>query len=548
MHIKYAAQLANHLKSKIFCEGENGMELFPLTLPKSNICMETALYYRSSRPVQYDEHMGQIIFDKKTTLTFDTYFNCFSYQKYLQYTGAHVLEVHLQLQGEVQLRLMKAELSGKKVQRTVLLTQTVMHQTMDAAVLLYDFGKESGNGILYLELTALSKTVVFGGGFYASPMAESELQPVKIAAVICTYKREDYVQRNLRHLRETVLAQPQAEIARHMEVFVVDNGQTLQRDKVESLGIRLFPNKNLGGSGGFTRGIIEALRRREEFSHVLLMDDDILLESNVLVKTIRFLQIVRPEHQDLAIGGSMLRLDDMAVQHEAGGKWTGRKIVNLNKGFNLCNVSDLLKNELDNHPDYNAWWYACLPLCLIDENNLPLPLFVREDDVEYGIRLFHKWLLLNGIGVWHEPFDKKDNFMMDYYNVRNQMILNAIHCPKNYLYQNIYILVRFVGKALLRHHGNLVDIAFKGINDFLQGFDFIKESDEEQVQQELRVCYNELEKKEKKLPIYYWLYAGVKFLFTCGRSLIHYSKVVKQYQNRKTEIMSLEYWNEKYKG
>lgn len=101
----------------------------------------------------------------------------------------------------------------------------------------------------------------------------------------------------------------------------------------------------MGGSGGFTRGIIEALRRKEEFSHVLLMDDDILLESNVLVKTVRFLQIVRSEHQDLAIGGSMLRLDDMAVQHEAGGKWTGRKIVNLNKGFNLCNVSDLLKNE-----------------------------------------------------------------------------------------------------------------------------------------------------------------------------------------------------------
>ena len=119
MHIKYAAQLIYYLKSKIFCEGENGMELFPLTLPKSNICMETALYYRSSRPVQYDEHMGQIIFGKKTTLTFDTYFNCFSYQKYLQYTGTHVLEVHLQLQGEVQLRLMKAELSGKKVQRTV---------------------------------------------------------------------------------------------------------------------------------------------------------------------------------------------------------------------------------------------------------------------------------------------------------------------------------------------------------------------------------------------------------------------------------------------
>lgn len=467
MHIKYAAQLANHLKSKIFCEGENGMELFPLTLPKSNICMETALYYRSSHPVQYDEHMGQIIFDKKTTLTFDTYFNCFSYQKYLQYTGAHVLEVHLQLQGEVQLRLMKAELSGKKVQRTVLLTQTVMHQTMDVAVLLYDFGKESGNGILYLELTALSKTVVFGGGFYASPMAESELQPVKIAAVICTYKREDYVQRNLRHLRETVLAQPQAEIARHLEVFVVDNGQTLRRDEVESLGIRLFPNKNLGGSGGFARGIIEALRRREEFSHVLLMDDDILLESNVLVKTIRFLQIVRSEHQDLAIGGSMLRLDDMAVQHEAGGKWTGLTVKSVHPNVDLGLLKGILENELQEiKPDFCGWWYCCIPLRNIADDNLPLPLFIKIDDIEYGLRNTPKLLFLTGLGVWHEPFVKKEKAYLDYYNVRNKLILNNIYNIKWGVHKSMFLLAYYLGKNLLNEDYNMVDFPLQGWKDF----------------------------------------------------------------------------------
>lgn len=196
---------------------------------------------------------------------------------------------------------MKAELSGKKVQRTVLLTQTVMHQTMDVAVLLYDFGKESGNGNSLSGTDSIVQNGCIWRRFLCQPDGGKRIAAGKNRAVICTYKREDYVQRNLRHLRETVLAQPQAEIARHLEVFVVDNGQTLRRDEVESLGIRLFPNKNLGGSGGFARGIIEALRRREEFSHVLLMDDDILLESNVLVKTIRFLQIVRSEHQDLAI-------------------------------------------------------------------------------------------------------------------------------------------------------------------------------------------------------------------------------------------------------
>ncbi|MFR6291593.1 MAG: glycosyltransferase family 2 protein [Peptococcaceae bacterium] len=391
----------------------------------------------------------------------------------------------------------------------------------------------------------MSKTVVFGGGFYASPMAESELQPVKIAAVICTYKREDYVQRNLRHLRETVLAQPQAEIARHLEVFVVDNGQTLQRDEVESPGIRLFPNKNLGGSGGFTRGIIEALRRREEFNHVLLMDDDILLESSVLVKTIRFLQIVRSEHQDLAIGGSMLRLDDMAVQHEAGGKWTGRKIINLNKGFDLCNVSDLLKNEIDNRPDYNAWWYACLPLCLIDENNLPLPLFVREDDVEYGFRLFRKWLLLNGVGVWHPSFDKKNNPIMEYYNTRNQLILNAIHYPNNPIYKNLYILLRFSGKCLLKHNGQMIQIPFKGFEDYLKGPVWLKQQDSLRLHQALVSYQKELETKGKKTLLFYWVMAGIWFGKSCIRLLLQYPKVVEQYQSQLKVLTSIDFWCEK---
>ena len=280
------------------------MELFPITLPKSNICTETELYYRSSEPVQYEEKSGQLRLQEKAVLTLDTYFNCFSYQKYLQYTSARVLEVHLKMQGKARLRLMKAEQKGKKVQRTVLLTQQVRRERLEAVTLLYDFSQEAGNGFLYLEVTALSQEVVLEPGYYGSPIPTEQTNPTKLAAVICTYKREDYVKRNLQHLNQSIFVQPEQEIAEHLEVFVVDNGKTLNQEEIETKQIRLFPNKNCGGSGGFTRGIIEALRRKEEFSHVLLMDDDILLESNVLIKTIRFLQILRPEHQDLAIGGT----------------------------------------------------------------------------------------------------------------------------------------------------------------------------------------------------------------------------------------------------
>ena len=189
------------------------MELFPITLPKSNICTETELYYRSSEPVQYEEKSGQLRLQEKAVLTLDTYFNCFSYQKYLQYTSARVLEVHLKMQGKARLRLMKAEQKGKKVQRTVLLTQQVRRERLEAVTLLYDFSQEAGNGFLYLEVTALSQEVVLEPGYYGSPIPTEQTNPTKLAAVICTYKREDYVKRNLQHLNQSIFVQPEQEVS-----------------------------------------------------------------------------------------------------------------------------------------------------------------------------------------------------------------------------------------------------------------------------------------------------------------------------------------------
>ena len=36
---------------------------------------------------------------------------------------------------------------------------------------------------------------------------------------------------------------------------------------------------------------------------------------------------------------------------------------------------------------YNGWWFFAFPLAAVDRVGLPLPLFIRGDDVEYGLRL-----------------------------------------------------------------------------------------------------------------------------------------------------------------
>ena len=69
--------------------------------------------------------------------------------------------------------------------------------------------------------------------------------------------------------------------------------------------VHLVPNRNCGGAGGFTRGMIEALKD-PGFTHVILMDDDIVLNPEVLTKTMLFLSSVKKEWQDAPLGGSLI--------------------------------------------------------------------------------------------------------------------------------------------------------------------------------------------------------------------------------------------------
>lgn len=518
------------------------MQLFPITLPKQHICNETALYYRASDPVTYDETAGTITMRKNTVLSLDTYFNCFSYSKYLQYTHAKILQIHMQIQGDVQLRIMKAELQNGTIYRSEKLSQIVQHTQMSETVLQYDFSTETGNGILYVEAKALSEHAVIQFGAYTSPISAEYTNHTKLAAVICTYKREDYVKRNLQHLADTILAD--TELQNHIEVLVIDNGKTLSKDEVEQANIHLYPNKNCGGSGGFTRGIIEALNRKDEFSHVLLMDDDILLESNVLVKTIRFLQIVRPEHADLALGGSMLRLDDMTVQHEAGGRWTGIRIQHGNHNLVVTEVESLLQNEALPSPQYNAWWYCCMPLCLIDENNLPLPFFIKVDDIEYGMRVITKLLVMNGVGIWHEPFENKRAPQLDYYDVRNKLVVNTLYEDKYLLLKNMFLVMRYMGKNMLKGSPEMAVFAAKGCEDYLQGITHFKQIDLEQRHKQIGAEYRLCQNKQHG-NMYYWLLDAVQYMSLAISLIANTGKLRKTYNECVNEITCIDYWNKK---
>ena len=118
-----------------------------------------------------------------------------------------------------------------------------------------------------------------------------------------------------------------------------------------------------------------------------------------------------------------------ASRWKSGAAWNGGALNSLKHGLDMRLLDSCLYNEYEEYTEFNAWWYCCFPLKVVREDNLPLPIFIRGDDLEYGLRNMKTLILLNGICVWHEPFENKYSSYLEYYIVRNQLIDNVVSLP-----------------------------------------------------------------------------------------------------------------------
>jgi GT2 family glycosyltransferase len=471
------------------------MRLFNYRWPKAGICQEQELYYRIA---SYGEGgacasaegipRGGIALHitKGAVVSFDTYFNCFSYAKYREYTWVNKTTAVLILKGSALVRLIAVrEQNNGDISREILGEQEIHTQGFAEVRLDYDFSSDTSHGYYYTEITGF-EDVYCSGGFWEAAEC-STASRVKIAVVICTYKREFFLYRNMAMVERDILGFEGPEsIKDSVGFFIVDNGKTIPPDRWSGEKIQVFPNKNYGGSGGFTRGIIEAYRRRDEFTHFLLMDDDIIFDAETLVKTVRFLAVLRPEHNDLCLGGSMLRLDIPFLQYEAGGHWNGLKVENVKHGLDLRRWESVMANEIkDAHIDFQAWWYICMPLLTVDDYGLPLPFFINSDDIEYGIRAIKKLEILNGIGVWHQFWNCKYSMSLMYYMQRNQIIVNILHRSRIGLFRQWFYLAYFVLHQLIIQRYTAAELVFQAARDFLKGPDFFLNTNEEELHKAL---------------------------------------------------------------
>ena len=180
-----------------------------------------------------------------------------------------------------------------------------------------------------------------------------------------------------------------------------------------------------------------------------------------------------------------------------------------------------------------------MPLAALDKNELPLPLFIKADDIEYGMRLGKKLVFVNGISVWHHAFDEKPAPYLSYYVLRNVFIVDAIIIKRFLALKLSFRMALLLGKRLFTAPWS-IEFIYQAVDDFLKGPDFLLELDGEKMNGQVRAMQKELEKKHKG-GLYYWLTVPWKFL-AISFMLFAKEKQLYDYGRRRLELVSWDSW------
>lgn len=476
------------------------MILQNVQFPRTDICSRERMFFRPGQGTIVKGSDSTIVFQRGSNVDTNTYFNSFSIGKWLKYTRIDNLSINIDFKGSFWVTLYHLYVDNDKVIYKALNEVQIDSDERDVRTIAFDTLPDYG--ILHFKLTALQDDCEYYGGYYST---ENSFEPkdVKIAVGICTFKREEDVTHNIGRFNSALMQNPDSPLYGNLEIFISDNAQTLDIDALSSETVHIFPNKNAGGSGGFTRTIIEALNSGKEFTHMLLMDDDILINPDALVRTYTFLSCIKPEYSNVFIGGHMLNRERQYLQSEAADYFY--KVVHrpIKARYVLENDRDIAENEIEEPINHFAWWFCCMPMEVISDTNLPMPFFIKRDDIEYGLRNGRQFVTLNGINVWHEPFEKKENVHLQYYYFRNLLIMDSIHrqsLTKDDVKAELKRVVFEKFAWQYKYRG--AEFAMMGVQDYLKGIDYFKSLEPEGLNEALM----KLNYKKQPLEDFDWTF------------------------------------------
>lgn len=411
------------------------------------------------------------------TVDFMTYVNGFSALKWRQYAEIDEVCLNLVLDGSGLVRIFGVEHGAVE---PVQIKQAPFSSDNESISLAISVCLENFDLIGFSITSDESTTATLINGCYTATVDECEVNRVDLALSTTTFKNERYIIPNINLVKEGI-SKEEGPIHDHFHMFVVDNGRTLDSASLSDELVTVLPNPNTGGSGGFARGMMAATETPGQFTHIILMDDDVSIMPESLIRTFNLLSLAKGKYKDAFINGAMLSMEDPTRQFEdVSYVATIGAYRRVKEDLNVGKLADILENErtsVEVDQAYGAWWYSCIPVKAIEKNGLPMPFFIRCDDVEFGMRNKPVYMTMNCICVWHASFEGRFRASVDCYQYfRNFFAMIALDdCADEKVF--VLRIQRGVRQNLRDMDYQAAEFILDGFEDYLRGPEYLQKLD-----------------------------------------------------------------------
>ena len=422
----------------------------------------------------------------ESEVSFSTYFNAFPASYWRRWSTLTSVVLRVELTGVARVDVYRSKATGARISVG---GAEIVSDGSGPAALEFEVGLEpfEDGGWIWFDITTDSKSTMHSAAWFAPVPTPGRAD---IAVGIPTFNRPSDCVNALRALTSDPLVDEVIGA-----VIVVDQGADKAvghpdfAEAAAALGDRLSVHNqpNLGGSGGYSRVMLEAVGNTR-CEQILFMDDDIRIEPDSIL---RALALSRFAKVPMLVGGQMLNLQEPSHLHVMGEvvnranfMWTNAPHTEYDHDFakyplnpdgaldeNAADRSKLLHRRID--VDYNGWWMCMIPRQVAEELGQPLPLFIKWDDADYGLRAGehgYGTVTMPGTAIWHMAWSDKDDAIdwQAYFHLRNRLVVSALHWDAP-----VSGLIKSSIKATLKHllclEYSTVAIQNKAIEDFLAG-------------------------------------------------------------------------------
>lgn len=389
---------------------------------------------RSLRNVSWERFSAR--FPENLHVSFASYFNAFPASYWQEHTDVDEVRLDVAVEGSAHVELFRSNARGKYVRIDA---AEITDGVAQFVVPLKSFGD---GGWLWFDFEATHGPAALVSGTWSAPAGAARRGPTRLTVAIPSFNMPQACVEQIHRF-----AQHPEVLAAVNRVIIVDQGTKRVRDSdgfVEAeaaLGdkLRVIEQANLGGSGGFSRGMLEMLNESSSGA-VLLLDDDAEAEPESILRAAAFNDFARAAS---IVGGHMLNANDRTVLHSYGETinyssfwWepVDPALSSLDFRKKSIRTTPALSRRLD--VPYNGWWMCLIPREVVERVGLSLPMFIKWDDAEYSLRAGEAGIAtvtLPGMAAWHVPWDEKDDGLdwQAYFHQRNRWVSALLHSPSS---------------------------------------------------------------------------------------------------------------------